>query len=294
MVARTEVPHAVPIVQDTNGVNTLSARYYAFGYADGLWLLHVEDAQLLPLADTISRVSSTLSLPIDSAIFGTVAHREHRWQVPVLLWTCATAELLDRVACMRWREIVSADDAIWWANINGHLNRLLGRNHVCAIVGCKEGSQRFTPEVQRQAFAAGRLAAMAGYTVLTGGLSGVMSKAAEGAASVSGATIGLLPGTNKADGNPYLREVLPSGIGIARNYQIALGCDVMIALNGGRGTLEEMCFALDFDKAVASWNSWDVEGAQPLATDEQVLQFLLTNKEQLIARLLVERGEVVT
>lgn len=279
-------------MRETKEVRTVSAKYYAFGYADGLRLLHTEDAQLLPLADTISRVSSTLSLPIDSAIIGALAHREQHWQVPVLLWTRATGSL-DAAACVRWRDFVTADDASWWANVSGHINRLLGRNHVCAIVGCKEGSQRFTPEVQRQAFAAGRFAAMAGYTVLTGGLSGVMSKAAEGAASVGGATIGLLPGTNKADGNPYLREVLPSGIGIARNYQIALGCDVMIALNGGRGTLEEMCFALDFDKPVASWNSWDVEGAQPLVTNEQVLQFLLTNKEQLIARLLAERGEVV-
>lgn len=290
---RANVPQRMPTTQDPDGVTTVTAKCYAFGYADGVRLLHAEDAPLLPLVDTVSRVSAALSLPIEGAIFGALAQREHRWHVPVLLWARADPASIDNAAaCGRWREMMSAIDAGWWANVNGHLNRLLGRNHVCAIVGCKEGSQRFTSEVQRKAFAAGRLAAMAGFTVLTGGLSGVMSKAAEGAASVGGATIGILPGTHKADGNPHLREVLPSGIGIARNYQIALGCDVMIALNGGRGTLEEMCFALDFDKAVATWNSWDVEGAQPLTTDEQVLQFLLANREQLIARLLIERGEL--
>jgi uncharacterized protein (TIGR00725 family) len=95
--------------------------------------------------------------------------------------------------------------------------RFGSRKLVIAITGRKESSPRYTLELAKAAMAAGRIAAEMGLTVLTGGLSGVMERAAEGAKIASGETIGILPSNQHNDGNRFLDLVLPSGIGIARN-----------------------------------------------------------------------------
>jgi uncharacterized protein (TIGR00725 family) len=149
--------------------------------------------------------------------------------------------------------------------------RLKNRRLVVAITGRKQSSPRYTPETAQAAFDAGRIAAELGLAVLTGGLSGVMEKAAEGAKSAGGDTIGILPGDRHEDGNKFLDFVLPSGIGIARNVLLAQACDFMIALPGGTGTLEEICFALDFNRPVLTWGSWEMEGAKKIPFPDQSL-----------------------
>jgi uncharacterized protein (TIGR00725 family) len=160
--------------------------------------------------------------------------------------------------------------------------RLGSRKIVLAITGRKESSPRYTMDLAKAALAAGRIAAELGFTVLTGGLSGVMERAAEGAKIAGGETLGILPGDRHADANPYIDIVLPSGIGIARNCLIATACDLMLALPGGTGTLEEMCFALDFERPVISWGSWEMDGATPVEfPNEEKLKMEL---QQLIVR----------
>lgn len=138
--------------------------------------------------------------------------------------------------------------------------RLSGRRIVCAVTGRREASPNYNAETALAAEQAGRIAAGFGLAVLTGGLSGVMEKAALGAKAAGGDTLGILPGSDHTDGNSHLDFVLPSGIGIARNYLIANACDLMLALPGGTGTLEEICFALDFKRPVLTWGSWDFAG----------------------------------
>ena len=135
------------------------------------------------------------------------------------------------------------------------------RKLVLAITGRKGTSPRYTTELAEAALHAGKIAAELGLTVLTGGLSGVMERAAEGAKLAGGETVGILPGSDHNDGNLFLDLVLPSGIGIARNVLIATACDFMLALPGGTGTLEELCFALDYERPVISWGSWEIDGA---------------------------------
>lgn len=238
---------------------------------------------------TFARFESALPLKITKTVTCDLYHDGSQWYLPVLLWIEAKSnELFNIVDFKPWREAVSLHEQQLWASVNQRLNRLLGRNNICAIVGCKESSQRFTPEVQEQAYQVGKMAALIGYSVLTGGLSGVMTRAAQGADSVNGVTVGILPGTEKSAANKFIRDVFPSGIGIARNYQIALGCDVMIALNGGRGTMEEMCFALDFDKPVISWNSWELDGVQKADSEQDIFTFLVEQKEKIIFKLFDE------
>lgn len=140
--------------------------------------------------------------------------------------------------------------------------RFGGRKLVLAVTGRKETSPRYNAELAAAALAAGKIAAGLGLTVLTGGLGGVMERAAEGAKSAGGETIGILPGGRHEDGNRFLDLVLPSGIGIARNVLMASACDFMLALPGGTGTLEELCFAVDFERPALSWGSWEIEGAR--------------------------------
>jgi uncharacterized protein (TIGR00725 family) len=70
----------------------------------------------------------------------------------------------------------------------------------------------------------------------------------------------LLPGPYHRDGNEFLDYVLPTGLGIARNILTACACDIMVALQGGSGTLEEMLFAIDYERPVISFGSFKPQG----------------------------------
>jgi uncharacterized protein (TIGR00725 family) len=134
----------------------------------------------------------------------------------------------------------------------------VSHRRVCTIVGCGASNARWGPDIARLAFRAGELAAQAGFIVLTGGRGGVMSEAARGARAAGGLTIGLLPTDKHADANEHLDIVLPTGIGYARNMLTALGGDVMVAVPGGQGTLQEMSYAVDYGRPVLSWDSWSI------------------------------------
>lgn len=132
----------------------------------------------------------------------------------------------------------------------------MSRRFVCAVVGCGAGSPKFTREVEERAIIVGQMAASAGFITLTGGYGGVMRAAAEGAQSKKGLTMGITRGEAHDDGNAYLDIVIPSGIGYARNSMTALACDVMVALSGGVGTLQEMTYAIEYGRPVLSWGAW--------------------------------------
>ena len=129
-----------------------------------------------------------------------------------------------------------------------------GRQWNCAIVGTK-GNERFTPEVKVMAETAGRLAAEAGFVVLTGGGSGVMEAASRGAVKAGGLAVGILPSGEFSWGNSWSSVVIPTSIGYARNVITAHAGDVMIALPGGWGTLQEVTFAAELGRPVLSWKS---------------------------------------
>ncbi|UCB47479.1 MAG: TIGR00725 family protein [Spirochaetota bacterium] len=104
------------------------------------------------------------------------------------------------------------------------------------------------------AFETGREIIKAGFTLLCGGLSGVMEAASKGAYSEagkdSGRIIGILPGTNKNDANPYIDIAVPTGIGYARNMIVACASDAVIAIAGGSGTLSELAMAWQYGKPI--------------------------------------------
>jgi len=140
---------------------------------------------------------------------------------------------------------------------------------VCAIIGTKGWGPKWSDEVADMAFYAGAAAVEAGYHVLTGGLSGVMSHAARGAKAAGGVSIGVLPGSCIKDANDHIDIVIATGIGFARNMITPLSADIVLALPGRLGTLQEMAYALDNKKPVLSWDSWTLDGVSVAAREDR-------------------------
>ncbi len=99
--------------------------------------------------------------------------------------------------------------------------------------------------------------------LVCGGLGGAMEAAAKGAKKAGGTTIGILPGKEKDDANPYIDIALPTSIGYARNTIVACSADIVVALPGSYGTNSEICYALVYNRPVIDLGNWDIEGMIP-------------------------------
>lgn len=97
-------------------------------------------------------------------------------------------------------------------------------------------------------------------TLICGGLSGVMEAACKGAKSAGGQTIGILPGHNKEEANPYVDIPIVTGLGYMRNNLVVKNADIIIAIDGKEGTLSEIAFALQMKKPIIGINTWDIPG----------------------------------
>ncbi len=118
----------------------------------------------------------------------------------------------------------------------------------------------------------GALAAARGWTVICGGLGGVMAAASAGAAEAGGLVVGLLPGPSRGEGNEHLTVALPTNLGHGRNAVIAQSADVLIAVGGGYGTLSEIALGLKMGKPVVSLRSWRPDDGVPRAdTPEEAI-----------------------
>lgn len=107
----------------------------------------------------------------------------------------------------------------------------------------------------------GRLVAEEGATLVCGGLGGVMEAAARGAHAAGGTTIGILPGHDRSQANPYLDHVITTGMGHARNLAVVSSGDAVIAIAGSYGTLSEIGLAAALDRPVVILGGWRLDGA---------------------------------
>jgi len=108
----------------------------------------------------------------------------------------------------------------------------------------------------------GAAIAAAGWTVVTGGLGGVMEAASRGARSRLGATIGILPGSDPDAANGWVQLVIPTGLGQARNTLVVAAARGVVAVGGGYGTLSEIALALRAGRPVFGVGTWDVPGVE--------------------------------
>lgn len=100
----------------------------------------------------------------------------------------------------------------------------------------------------------GKEIASPGRIIICGGLGGFMEAVSKGVKesvhTFNGQTIGILPGDDPQDANPYIDIAIPTGLGIARNIIIINSADLIIAAGGGAGTLSELAFAWQKKKKV--------------------------------------------
>ncbi len=121
------------------------------------------------------------------------------------------------------------------------------------------GESSASPENYRLAYEVGSSLARAGIVVVTGGLSGVMEAASRGAREAGGITLGILPGDERSDANPYVDIPVVTGMGYARNSIVVRSSQGIIAIGGRYGTLSEIALALDAGLPVAALSSWNLE-----------------------------------
>ncbi|MEE9594040.1 MAG: TIGR00725 family protein [Candidatus Hydrothermarchaeales archaeon] len=86
--------------------------------------------------------------------------------------------------------------------------------------------------------------------LVCGGLGGVMEACAKGAKENGGLTVGILPGADSSEANPYIDVKVISAMSHARNAIIARTADAVIAVGGKYGTLSEVALALKSGKPV--------------------------------------------
>lgn len=136
------------------------------------------------------------------------------------------------------------------------------------------------PGVEAAAHRVGLELAKARAIVVCGGLGGAMAAACRGAKETGGITVGILPGTDRADANQYVDIAIPTGMGEARNALVVRAADAVIAVGGGFGTLSEIALALKIGKRVVGVRTWNLgelgaEGILPAETPEEAVRLAL-------------------
>ena len=109
-----------------------------------------------------------------------------------------------------------------------------------------------TSELESIAYETGKEVAKSGSVLITGGLGGVMKAASHGAKDADGLTVGIIPQDDPAMANSFCDIVIPSGMGLSRDFLNALSADGVIVIGGGSGTLSEICAAYMYKKPIVT------------------------------------------
>lgn len=140
-----------------------------------------------------------------------------------------------------------------------------------AVIGAGECG----PETAAMAENLGRLLALAGFSVVCGGLGGVMEAACRGALSAGGLTIGILPGLERAAANPFVAVPVVTGLGPMRNFLVVSNGLAAVAVEGGSGTLSEIALAQKSGIPVIALGRWsDLPGVHPARDPEQAVELV--------------------
>ena len=117
-----------------------------------------------------------------------------------------------------------------------------GRMRQILVIGHNEG-RHCTRLHEDAAYGAGLEIARSGSALLTGGLGGVMGAASRGARDGGGLVVGIIPQDAHLHANDACDIVIPTGMGLTRDFVNALSADGVVVIGGGAGTLSEMCAA---------------------------------------------------
>lgn len=138
------------------------------------------------------------------------------------------------------------------------------------------GGNTASAEESSFAFALGGFLAEAGFSVVSGGGGGVMEASCRGCREKGGLTVGILPGEDKSQANPFVSVALPTGMGSSRNRLVALAGEAVCAVGGAYGTLSEVAFALQAGRPVCCFGSWEsIPGVRKVSTPQEAVEFVL-------------------
>ena len=132
------------------------------------------------------------------------------------------------------------------------------------VVGPSSADERELQEAE----ALGRGLAQRGHVVVCGGLGGVMSEVSRGAAGAGGTVVGLLPGLDRTDANPFVTVAIPTGLGELRNALLVRTSDVVVSVGGSWGTLSEIALAVRTGVPVVAIGGWRTTTADGLVPTE--------------------------
>lgn len=101
----------------------------------------------------------------------------------------------------------------------------------------------------KMAYKIGKLVAVNGAVLLTGGMGGVMEEASRGASEAGGLVLAICPTYEKEDLNKYVDIPVITGMKGARNFMNILSSDIVISIgHNSAGTLSEIAHAIQLKK----------------------------------------------
>jgi len=135
------------------------------------------------------------------------------------------------------------------------------------------GGNHCSAEEYDLAYKVGQGIAQAKAVLICGGRGGIMEASCKGAVEAGGLTIGILPGDDISEANPYVKQPIATGLGIARNIIIVKTAQALISIGGRYGTLSEMAFAAQLSKPLFSLCPWiDIPESVVVKTPEEAVQ----------------------
>lgn len=121
------------------------------------------------------------------------------------------------------------------------------------VIGVMCAGDNSIESATKIAYLVGKLIAQEGWILLSGGRKqGAMGAVNEGAKSVNGQTVGIIPLNNNDNTSDYVDIAIVTGMGSARNNINILSSDavVVIAEGMGAGTVSEAALALKAKKHI--------------------------------------------
>ena len=142
------------------------------------------------------------------------------------------------------------------------------------------GGGSCSEEIAKMAEEVGEELARRGAALICGGHGGVMEAACRGAKRAAGLTIGILPGTDPGEANPYIDIPIATGLGQARNLVLVTAAAALIAIDGEYGTLSELGFALKLGKRVVGLATWEIPGVIVARSPKKAVELALQGLEE--------------
>ncbi|MHA1435310.1 MAG: TIGR00725 family protein [Candidatus Heimdallarchaeota archaeon] len=126
-----------------------------------------------------------------------------------------------------------------------------------AVIGGNEKS--CTNNDYEMALEVGKILVDSSCRILTGGYGGVMEAVSKGGKSSSnykeGVIVAIIPDLNKKKVNDFSDIIITTGMGFSRNQILVASSDLVVAIGGGAGTLNELTYAWQLVKTIFAFKT---------------------------------------